>query len=88
MIISHLLVMHSAFCTFLSNLDQGFGGRQTEHCCPGLRGGAQEKTSKGIQMEERLRTVLMLFSMRALTLASGMITPALLHITMFVKDTE
>ena len=71
-----------------ANLDQGFGGRQTDRCCPGLHGGPQTQTLKGIQMEERLRTVLVLFSMKTLTLASGMITPALLHITMFVKDTE
>merc|ERR1712126_641149 len=65
---------------------KGFGGKQTEHCCPGLHGGSQEKTRKGIQVEERLRTVLVFILMTALSLASGLMTTALLHITMFVKE--
>ena len=74
-------------CTIWSNLYQGFGGRQTEHCCPGLRGGSQENTSEVTQMEERLRTVLALVSLTALRLASGMMPPALpLQGTMFVKE--
>ena len=74
-------------CIFLSHLDQGFGDKQTEHCCPGLHGGPQQKTSmKGNQVEERLRTVLVFISMTALSLASGQMTPALMRITMFVKE--
>ena len=59
-----------------------------EHCCPGLHFGSFIKTSKEIHKEERLRTVLVLNSMMALTLASGGITPALMRFTMFVKDSE
>ena len=74
-------------CIFLSHLDQGFGDKQTEHCCPGLHGGPQQKTSmKGNQVEERLRTVLVLISMMALSLARGLMTPALMRVTMFVKE--
>ena len=80
--IMHICTVH---CAFWSHLDQGFGGRQTEHCCPGLHGGSHKKTIKGPQMEERLRTVLIIISMRALTLVNGVISPALVRITMFVK---
>ena len=73
-------------CAFWSHLDQGFGGRQTEHCCPGLHGGAQQKAAKGLQMEERLRTVLVLVSMKAAWLASGGMATALVRFTMFVKE--
>ena len=73
-------------CAFWSNLCQGFGGRQTEHCCPGLHGGVQQKTTKGPQMEERMRTVLLFISLTTLTLASGGMAPALVRITMFVKE--
>ena len=74
-------------CIFLSHLDQGFGDKQMEHCCPGLHGGPQQKTSmKGNQVEERLRTVLVLISMMALSLARGLMTPALMRVTMFVKE--
>ena len=74
-------------CIFLSHLDQGFGDKQMEHCCPGLHGGPQQKTSmKGNQVEERLRTVLVFISMTALSLASGQMTPALRRITMFMKE--
>ena len=74
-------------CIFLSNFDQGFGDKQTEHCCPGLHGGPQQKTSmKGNQVEERLRTVLVLISTMALSLARGLTTPALMRVTMFVKE--
>ena len=76
-------------CTLLSNLDQGFGDKQTEHCCPGLHGGPQQKTSmKGNQVEERLRTVLVFISMKAPRLASGSMSPALLHFSTYVKDSE
>merc|ERR1712156_1318946 len=57
-----------------------FGGRQTEHCCPGLLGGAQRT-----QMEERLKTVLVLISWKATRLAGGGIGTALMKLTMFVK---
>ena len=40
----------------------------------------------GPQKEERLRTVLLLVSMRANSLASGMIGPALMLFTIFVKE--
>ena len=73
-------------CALLSNLDQGFGRRQTDRCYPGLHGGTLQKTTKGPQKEERLRTVLLLVSMRAITLASGMIGPALMLFTIFVKE--
>ena len=74
-------------CIFLSHVDQGFGDKQTEHCCPGLHGGPQQKTSmKGNQVEERPRTVLVLISMMAISLASGLMTPALNRIIMFVKE--
>ena len=73
-------------CTLLSNLDQGFGGRQTDRCCPGLHGGTHQKTSKGPQKEERLRTVLLLISVMALSLASGLMSPALMCISMFVRE--
>ena len=72
--------------TFWSHLDQGFGGRQTEHCCPGLLGGSQQKTVKGNQMEERIRTVPLFISMMAPWLASGMIASALSQSSMFVKE--
>merc|ERR1712156_1375906 len=65
---------------------KGFGGRQTEHCCPGLLGGAQEKTAQGNQLEEIMRTVLLLVSLAAMRLASGGISPALLRFTMVVKE--
>jgi len=66
---------------------KGFGDKQTEHCCPGLHGGPQQKTSmKGNQVEERPRTVLVLISMMALSLARGLMTPALMRVTMFVKE--
>ena len=73
-------------CPFLSHLDQGFGGRQTERCCLGLLGGPLQKTSKGNLIMERLRTVPMFISMKALSLASGGMPPALLRFTMFVKE--
>ena len=74
-------------CIFSSHLDQGFGDKQTEHCCPGLHGGPQQKTSmRGNQVEERPRTVLVFISMTALSLASGQMTPALNRIIMFVKQ--
>ena len=58
-----------------------------EHCCPGLHGGPQQKTSmKGNPVEGRLRTVLVFISMMALSLASGQMTPALNRIIMFVKE--
>ena len=72
--------------TFWSHLDQGFGDRQTERCCPGLHGGPHQKTSKGNLIMERLRTVLMFISMKALSLASGGMPPALMRFTMFVKE--
>ena len=37
-------------------------------------------------MEERLRTVLVFISMMALSLASGLMTPALMRVTMSVKE--
>ena len=73
-------------CTFWSHLDQGFGDRQTERCCLGLLGGLHQKTIKGNLIMERLRTVLMFISMKALSLASGGMPPALLQFTMFVKE--
>ena len=74
-------------CIFLSHLDQGFGDKQMEHCYPGLHGGPQQKTSmKGNQVEESLKTVLVFISMTALSLDSGQMTPALMRITMFVKE--
>ena len=76
-----LLVMHT-----LLILSQGFGGKQTEHCCPGFQCGSHGRTVKGIQMEERLRTVVLLISVRVLTLASGVMRLAPVQITMFVKE--
>merc|ERR1712004_810458 len=73
------------FCLLDYSHTMGFGGRQTEHCCPGLHGGSHTKTSKGNQMEERLRTVLLFVSLTTLWLASGMMPPALRQSTMFVK---
>merc|ERR1719153_12122 len=72
------------FCLLDYSHTMGFGGRQTEHWCPGLLGGPQKKTAQGIQMEERLKTVLLFISLTTLTLASGLISTALLHLTMFV----
>ena len=37
-------------------------------------------------MEEGLTTVLLLLSMKALRLANGVMTPALMRIHMFVKE--
>ena len=74
-------------CIFLAHLDQGFGDKEMEHCCPGLHGGPQQKISmKGNQVEETLKTVLGFISMTALSLASGQMTPALMRVTMFVKE--
>ena len=69
-----------------AHLVQGFGGKQMARHCPGLLGGPHHKACKGIHKEERLRTVLLFISMMALTLVSGLISPAMVNITMFVKE--
>ena len=83
----YMIIFCDAHCAVWSNLDQGFGDKQMEHCCPGLHGGPQQKTSmKGNQVEERLRIVLVFIWMTALSLASWQMTTALNRIIMFVKE--
>ena len=48
--------------------------------------GRKKRQRKGPQLEERMRTVLLLVSLAAMRLASGGISPALLRFTMVVKE--
>merc|ERR1711936_356523 len=72
------------FCLLDYSHTMEFGGRQTEHCCPGLLGGTYQKTVQGNQMEERPRTVVLFISMITLGLVSGGMAPARMRISMFV----
>ena len=83
-----MIIVHTLCC--IAHFDQilirGLAAGRRNTVVPGLLGGTQQNTSKGNQMEERMRAVLLLLSMRTLTLANGVMSPALERITMFVKE--